>query len=113
MTKLTAVSTAVLIALACVGPWANAQQAPGSMKEAIERAILQNPEVKLRFHNLEAAKSERGAAQGAWLPRIDLEIATGAYQTKSPAFPSALGYNGNRASPAVTANLVRRFCYLE
>ena len=112
MTKLTAVSTAALIAVACISPWANAQQAPGSMKEAIERAILQNPEVKLRFHNLEAAKAERGVAQGAWLPRIDLEVAAGTYETKSPALPSTAGYNGNRATLQLRQTLFDGFATL-
>ena len=112
MTKLTAVSTAALIAVACISPWANAQQAPGSMKEAIERAILQNPEVKLRFHNLEAAKAERGVAQGAWLPRIDLEVAAGTYETKSPALPSTADYNGNRATLQLRQTLFDGFATL-
>ena len=112
MTKLTAISTAILIATTCFSPLASAQQVPGTMKEAIERAVLQNPEVKLRFHNLEAAKAERGVAQGAWLPRIDLEVAAGAYETKSPALASTVGYNGNRATLQLRQTLFDGFATL-
>ena len=44
-----------------------AAQTPTTLKDAVERAILQNPEVKLRFHNLEAAKQDLKAGQGAKL----------------------------------------------
>lgn len=73
-------------------------QTPTTLKDAVERAILQNPEVKLRFHNLEAAEQERKAAEGGWYPRVDLEVATGAYNTLRPSLASALGYSSNRAS---------------
>ncbi|QTN26885.1 TolC family outer membrane protein [Rhodoferax sp. AJA081-3] len=112
MTKLTAISTAALIASASFSPWVLAQQSPGTLKEAVERAILQNPEVKLRFHNLEAAKAERGVAQGAWLPRIDLEVAGGTYETKTPSLASALSYNGNRASLQLRQTLFDGFATL-
>lgn len=112
MTKLTAIPTAVLIATTCLSPWAGAQQTPGTMKEAIEHAVLQNPEVKLRFHNLEAATAERGVARGAWLPRIDLEVASGAYETKSPALGSTVAYNGNRATLQLRQTLFDGFATL-
>ena len=70
---------------------------PATLKDAVERAVLQNPEVKLRFRNLEAAQQERSAAQGNWLPKIDLEVAGGPKQTLTPALGSAKDYNSNRA----------------
>ncbi len=112
MSKLTSISYAVLIATAGFSPWAIAQSSPATLTEAVERAVLQNPEVKLRFHNLEAAKAERGVAQGAWLPRIDLEVASGAYETKAPSLASTLGYNGNRASLQLRQTLFDGFATL-
>lgn len=112
MTKLTAISYAVLLATASFSPWAGAQQSPATLKDAVERAILQNPEVKLRFHNLEAAQAERKVAEGAWLPRIDLEVAGGSYETKTPALASTLGYNGNRASLQLRQTLFDGFATL-
>ncbi len=71
--------------------------APVTLKDAVERAVLQNPEVKLRFHNLEAAQQERTAAKGAWMPRVDLEVAGGRQQTLTPTLASTNEYNSNRA----------------
>jgi len=95
---------------------------PTTLKDAVEQAILQNPEVKLRFHNLNAAQEEQRSAQGGWLPRIDLEAGTGIYNTLSPTFPSATSYNGNRASIQLrqmlfdgmaVSNEVRRLSYAQ
>lgn len=114
MNKLTAIYHAVLIATACCSQWAwAAEQSPSTLKDAVERAILQNPEVKLRFHNLEAAKSERKVAEGGWFPRIDLEVAGGSYQTKTPSLASTLDYNGNRASIQLRQTLFDGFATLQ
>jgi adhesin transport system outer membrane protein len=113
MNQLTAIRYAVMIAIASCSQWAWAQQSTSSLKDAVERAILQNPEVKLRFHNLEAAKSERKVAEGGWLPRIDLEVAGGSYQTKTPSLASTLDYNGNRASIQLRQTLFDGFATLQ
>ena len=60
---LALTATALGCALACA-------QTPTTLKGAVERAILQNPEVKYRFHNLEAAQKNANA-EGAWFPRVD------------------------------------------
>lgn len=75
-----------------------AAQTPTTLKDAVERAILQNPEVKLRFHNLEAAKQDLKAGQGAWFPRIDLEAASGNNDIKTPAMGSSQNYSNSRTS---------------
>ena len=70
---------------------------PTTLQTAVERAVLQNPEVKLRFHNLEAVQYERAAAKGGWLPRIDLEVGVGPKQILTPSVASAQNYNSSRA----------------
>ncbi len=112
MSTLSRISYAVLIATAGFSPWAGAQSSSGTLKEAVERAILQNPEVKLRFHNLEAANADRQAGQGGWLPRVDLEVAGGSYETKTPFLASTLGYNGTRASLQLRQTLFDGFATL-
>lgn len=112
MTRLTAITCAVLIASSSLSLGAASPPSPGTLKDAVERAILQNPEVKLRFHNLEAASAERRVAEGGWLPRIDLEIAGGRYDTKNPALAAALGYSGNRASLQLRQTLFDGFATL-
>jgi adhesin transport system outer membrane protein len=91
------INFALLLITSCMASLA-AAQSPATLKDAVERAVLQNPEVKLRFHNLEAAQQERKAGEGAWLPRIDLEAATAANQLSTPSLASALNYTGNRTS---------------
>ncbi|MBK6592232.1 MAG: TolC family outer membrane protein [Burkholderiales bacterium] len=112
MTRLTAISCAVLVATSSLSLGAATPQSPGNLKDAVERAILQNPEVKLRFHNLEAASAERRVAEGGWLPRIDLEVAGGTYETKNPALAAALGYSGNRATLQLRQTLFDGFATL-
>lgn len=112
MTKLTAISCAVLFATTSFSHAAMAEPSPTTLKGAVERAVLQNPEIKLRFHNLEAAKAERQVAQGGWFPRIDLEVAGGSYETKTPALASTLGYNGNRATLQLRQTLFDGFSTL-
>lgn len=48
-----------------------------TLKESTQRAILSNPEVLARWHNFQAAGSEREAASGAYLPNVNLSAATG------------------------------------
>lgn len=86
-------------------------QSPNTLKDAVERAILQNPEVKLRFHNLNAAQQDRKAGEGAWLPRIDLEVATGNDSYKSPTF-EASNYANSRSSIQLRQTLFDGFATL-
>ena len=112
MTKLRTVSYAVLIATASFCQWAAAQSSPSTLKDAVERGVLQNPEVKLRFHNLEAAKAERRGAEGAWLPRVDVEVAGGKYEILTPSFGSTVNYPDNRASIQLRQTLFDGFATL-
>ncbi len=97
-------------------------QSPGNLRAAIEQATLQNPEVKLRYHNLQAAQHDRSAAQGGWLPRVDLEVGSGREQYQSPSVPTTQSYNSNRTSLQLRQTLfdgfatkseVRRLSYAE
>ncbi|OYU45556.1 MAG: hypothetical protein CFE44_06890 [Burkholderiales bacterium PBB4] len=82
---------------------------PTNLQSAVERAVLQNPEVTLRYHNLEAAKYERAAAKGAWLPRIDLEAGTGPRQILTPSLASTQSYSSNRAQIQLSQTLFDGF----
>jgi len=72
-------------------------QSPGSLKDAVEKAVLQNPEVKFRYQNLEAAKSEQDVAKGGWRPRVDLEAAIGRESITTPTIASR-SYTGSTTS---------------
>lgn len=58
-------------------------QAEG-MREAAQQAVLTNPEVLARFHALEAARGERDAAFGGFLPRLDVSAGTGRDRYSEP-----------------------------
>lgn len=116
-------SRTLVLSLAVLGASvAGAQPSPATLRDAIERAAQQNPEVKLRFHNLEAAIQERKVASGAWLPSVDLEAAGGRYETLRPSLSSPFSYDGKRASLQLrqvlfngmaTAREVRRLDYAQ
>jgi adhesin transport system outer membrane protein len=84
---------AILVVLTNCTAWG---QSPTNLRDAVETAVLQNPDVKLRYHNLLAALQERRAGEGGWYPKVDLEATTGSYQTQSPSIPNAMSYPGNR-----------------
>ena len=98
MHKKRLLNQCLLLAGICLMGGAACAESPTTLRAAIEQATLQNPEVKLRFHNLQAAGHERQAAKGGWLPRVDLEAASGSEEYKSPSVASSQSYNSNRAS---------------
>ncbi|MDP2817171.1 MAG: TolC family outer membrane protein [Polaromonas sp.] len=53
-------------------------QKPLTLKEAAQKAVLNNPEVLARWHTLKAADNERDVGAGALLPRVDLLAGVGA-----------------------------------
>ncbi len=52
-------------------------QPANSLKDSVERAILNNPEVRFRHQNLLALTGEQDAAKGGWFPKIDLSVDSG------------------------------------
>ncbi|MCL2346254.1 MAG: TolC family outer membrane protein [Desulfobulbus sp.] len=51
--------------------------APVTLKEAVQQAILQSPEVTARWHAYKAADEEIGVARGGFLPTVDLSAGVG------------------------------------
>ncbi|MBE5073154.1 TolC family protein [Erythrobacteraceae bacterium E2-1 Yellow Sea] len=79
MMKKTLTSFAAATLLAATSPMAIAQSADGtvSMQEAIETAIMANPEILQAQYNTEAIQFEREQAQSLFLPTIDVEASAG------------------------------------
>ncbi|WP_372828492.1 TolC family outer membrane protein [Polaromonas sp.] len=70
---------AVSVCMLVVPASADAQtEKPLTLKEAAQKAVLNNPEVLARWHTLKAAGFERDAGAGALLPRVDLLAGAGA-----------------------------------
>lgn len=70
-TKLNSVSFAVLLL-----SFSFASQAQ-SLKEAVQKAIVTNPEVQAKWHAYQASISERTAIKGGFLPEVNLAASTG------------------------------------
>ena len=64
--------------LAAAQPAASAlAEPPLTLREAAQQAVLNNPEVLQRWHEVRAAEGEREAARGGLFPRADLSASTG------------------------------------
>lgn len=51
--------------------------ASGTMPEAIEQAVLRNPEVLAKWHQLRSAHDDVSAAKGGYLPKVDAQAYVG------------------------------------
>jgi adhesin transport system outer membrane protein len=90
----------IVLAIASLGfvSFQACAQVSSNLKDAVEKAVLQNPETKFRYQNLAASRSEQDAAKGAYLPRIDLiDAAVGRYRAASPTLGDR-AYNGANAT---------------
>jgi len=77
--KLIGPVLAITALMATASPAAMAQTADGavSMQEAIEIAMMSNPEILQAQYNTEAIQFEREQAQAQFLPRVDVEASAG------------------------------------
>ncbi len=82
MFKATKLSVCLTLALTTLAP-AHAAK-PGSLPDAMEKAILRNPEVLARLHDYQAADAERDIARGGYFPRVDLQGYTGRERRDTP-----------------------------
>ncbi len=87
----------LLAGLSLIGG-ASVAQGVNSLKDAVERTILNHPEVKFRHHNVAASLAEQQAAKGGWRPTIDLEVGAGRESTLTPAITASRNYNHSQAS---------------
>ena len=83
---------------------------PLTLKDAARNAVLNNPEVLSRWHTFKAAESERDAASGAFLPRLDLTAGVGREKRDDPLLQ--LGYTRNSTSLTLTQMLYDGFATL-
>jgi adhesin transport system outer membrane protein len=86
---------AVVVSFAFAGTaWG---QAPATLKDAVEQAVLKNPEAKLKNENFLAASSEQEASKGGWRPRVDLNLSGGRNNTSAPSIDSS-DYNHSQGA---------------
>ncbi len=79
---------AIAIALALAGVPAFAD---GTLQQAVEKSILNNPEVVTRYHTLRASEEEQGASRGNWLPKLNAQAYGGG---ESQSYPPGGGGSG-------------------
>ncbi|TVT46516.1 MAG: TolC family outer membrane protein [Denitromonas halophila] len=55
-----------------------------SLREAVQRAVVSNPEVQARWHAYLAAEEEQDVARGGYFPRVDLTASIGRERQSDP-----------------------------
>lgn len=72
-------SIALLLALAGLATtWSStACAASGTLPATVEQAVLRNPEVLAKWHQLRAANDDLSAAKGGYLPKVDAQAYAG------------------------------------
>ncbi|UXY14234.1 TolC family outer membrane protein [Chitiniphilus purpureus] len=59
-----------------------------TLAESVEKAVLRNPEVRARWHELRAADEDINIARSNYLPRLDVQAAAGRAWQDEPDAPS-------------------------
>lgn len=71
---------------------------PLTLQQIVEKAVTENPEVQAKYHNFKSAQQEQNAANGGFLPKVDLtstyrkqeKINDNINNTNIPEFQTAL-----------------------
>ena len=85
------------LAVASVSVSVSAQNAH-TIQDAVQQAVLRNPEVKLKHHNVAASAAEQEVAKGGWRPTVDVELGSGRESTLTPAITGSRNYTHSTAS---------------
>ena len=80
-----------------------------TVRDAVERAVLKNPEIRFRHQNLMASTSEQEAARGGWRPKLDLDANAGRKNSLTPGQASALDYDNSAATLTLRQTLFDGF----
>lgn len=109
------IAAITLSLLATVSAFAQVQ----TLKDVTQKAVLQNPEVLQRWHAYQAADSEREAAFGGYLPKVDLSM-SGGKNYRNDTLIKDLSYSQRTSTLTLTQllwdgfgtrSLVRQFDY--
>jgi adhesin transport system outer membrane protein len=84
------------------------QPARDMLIEFAQKAVLNNPDVLMRWHNFQAAVSEKTAAQGGYFPRLDISADSGHDRGQS-LFNNNYDVNTRNASITLTQMLYDGF----
>ena len=93
-TQFIALALTVL-ALNSAPAWA---QNAHTIQDAVQQAVLRNPEVKLKHHNVTASAAEQEVAKGGWRPSVDVELGSGRERTLTPTIGASRNFTHSMAS---------------
>jgi adhesin transport system outer membrane protein len=82
-------------------------EAPFTLRDAAQLAVLNNPEVLQRWHSVRASEGERDAARGGLFPRVDLNLSTG--PERRSGVPGDSSYRSSNGSLSLTQLLYDGF----
>ncbi len=93
--------TGLLLSVACLAP-AKALD----LSAMVADSVSAHPEVKEKVHAFRKVASDQIIAESGWRPSIDLQAATGFYDTESPSTNNeSVDYNSSSVELSVTQNL--------
>lgn len=91
---------AVVAALVMASASVSAQNAR-TIQDAVQQAVLRNPEVKLKHHNVAASAAEQEVAKGGWRPSVDVELGGGRESTRTPTQGSTTASNFTHSTASI------------
>lgn len=101
-------SLALCVALAVAAPSFAQSTKPLALKEAVQNAVLNNPEVLARWHTLKAADNERSVSAGGFFPKVDLGAGSGV-ERRNAATVAGTRFDRNSTSLTITQLLYDGF----
>jgi adhesin transport system outer membrane protein len=78
------ISRLALSLLMCAGALTAQAEPASNLREAIQRAVVTNPEVQAAWHGYLAAEAAQEVAEGGYLPRVDLTAGVGREHQTDP-----------------------------
>ncbi len=84
MKKISSRQTRVLVAAFVLVPIIAAASPAVSVREAVQRAVITNPEVQASWHAFRASEEEQEVARGGYRPRVDLTAGIGLEDQRDP-----------------------------
>ncbi len=84
MKKITCTPARRYLAVFLLAPLIAVAAPAASVREAVQRAVISNPEVQASWHAFRAAQEEQDVARGGYRPRVDLTAGIGREHQRDP-----------------------------
>lgn len=108
--KYPALRISIALALACAGSVLSHQAMAIELKDAVEKAIVNNPEVRFKWHQFRGAAEDVGVGRAGFLPSLDLTYESNRQTYDyAPATVADQRYTERGWSATLTQNLFQGF----